>query len=69
MLCYELKSSKIRPPEPDVTFILEQLTCVATEDAGGDEPYFGVEGIKVVADTIGPPPHGTFVPALNVQII
>jgi hypothetical protein len=58
----------MRPPERDVTFVLYQLNVSATEDAGGDEPYMWILGFKVDADTLGPPPSGTIVPSLGVQV-
>jgi len=39
-----------------------------TEDAGGDEPYMWILGFKVDADTIGPPPAGSLLPTLGVQV-
>jgi hypothetical protein len=58
----------MRPPERDVTFVLYQLKVSATEDVGGDEPYMWILGFKVDADTLGPPPPGSIVPSLGVQV-
>ena len=58
----------MRPPELDLTFMLEHLDCFETEDSGGDEPYLWIVGFKVDAETLGPPPPGSLIPSLNVQI-
>jgi hypothetical protein len=58
----------MRPPELDVTFVLHHLDCYATEDTKWDEPYLWNLGFKVDAETLGPPPPGTIVPSLNVQV-
>lgn len=58
----------MRPPELDVTFVLHRLDCYATEDTKWDEPYLWNLGFKVDADTLGPPPPGSIVPSLNVQV-
>ena len=58
----------MRPPELFVRFNLFELDCKRTEDSGGDEPYMWVLGFKVDADTIGPPPAGSLIPRLGVQI-
>jgi hypothetical protein len=58
----------MRPAERDVTFVLYQIKVSATEDVGGDEPYMWILGFKVDADTLGPPPPGTIVPSLGVQV-
>lgn len=59
----------MRPKEQDVTFRLAQMVCGASEDSGGDNPYFWILGFKVDADTMtGPPPAGSLVPLLDVQV-
>lgn len=58
----------MRPPEQDVTFVLYQLDCLATNDSGGDEPYMWILGFKVDADTIGPIQVGSLLPTLSVQV-
>jgi hypothetical protein len=59
----------MRPAELDVTLSLFKLHCVTTEDSGGDEPYMWVLGFKVDAETLGPPPAGSLLPSLGVQVI
>lgn len=58
----------MRPPEIDVTFVLQTLHCSATEDTEEDEPYLWNLGFKVDADTLGPPPTGSLVPSLGVRV-
>jgi len=57
----------MRPPEIDVTFVLQTLNCSATEDTKEDEPYLWNLGFKVDADTLGPL-TATGVPSLGVQV-
>ena len=68
----------MRPNELDLTYVLETLECITTEDddsgglfgGDGDEPYLWAVGFKIDATTLGPPPPGNpLVPSLNVQII
>jgi hypothetical protein len=59
----------MRPPDLDVTFVLQRLDCFATEDAEWDEPYLWNVGFKVDAETLGPPPAGSLVPSLGVRVI
>ncbi len=61
----------MRPSELDLTYVLETLQCVTTEDDGdGDEPYLWAVGFKIDATTLGPPPpDNPLVPSLNVQVI
>ncbi len=58
----------MRPPELDVTFLLEHLDCIKAQEGGGDEPYLWAIGFKVDADTITPPTSGV-IPTLNVQVV
>lgn len=66
----------MRPNELDLTYTLDTLECITTEDddsgglfgGNGDEPYLWAVGFKVDGTTLGPPPPGTPVPSLNVQI-
>ena len=66
----------MRPNELDLTYTLDTLECITTEDddsgglfgGNGDEPYLWAVGFKVDGTTLGPPPPGTTVPSLNVQI-
>lgn len=58
----------MRPPELDVTLTLYKLHCTATEDSGGDAPYMWILGFKVDAQTLGPPPPGSILPSLGVQV-
>lgn len=59
----------MRPPDLDVTFVLQRLDCFATEDTEWDEPYLWNVAFKVDAETLGPPPAGSLVPSLGVRII
>jgi hypothetical protein len=59
----------MRPREVDITLRLFELHCTTTEDSGGDEPYLWILGFKVDAETMGPPPAGSILPALGVKVI
>ena len=58
----------MRPPEQNVTLVLYQLDCRATNDSGGDEPYMWILGFKVDADTTISPQVGSLLPKLNVKV-